>query len=402
MMHQFISVDQALATILEGTAALAARDLPLEEAAGRRLLEPLLARESHPYFAASAMDGYALGSLEAVTTLVGSVAAGETPEFALQAGQCCRIFTGAPVPAGTVAVVPQEETEIENGRVTCTAGLESGQHVRPAGEHFAQGDRLLRPGQLLSAADLGLAALLGYPRLRCTSQARVALVSTGDELVELDQPLGPAQVRNSNVYALQAQVRACGAQAIRLPITPDRPEALRATLEKAWEQADAIVTCGGASVGERDYVQSVLSEMGARLHLWKVAMRPGKPLGFGLLHGKPVVALPGNPVSCYVTFELFVRPMLDKLQGGTGHGLQALTVELAEEVRKKPGLRFFMRCRLEAGKVRLAGSQASHLFRSVAESDGLLELPEEIKSLSRGAQARMLLWPWVSQPGLRG
>lgn len=397
-----IRVDQALATILEGTVALAARDLPLEEVPGRWLLQPVVARESHPYFAASAMDGYALGSLDRVTRLVGGVAAGEVADFALGQGECCRIFTGAPVPAGTVAVVPQEETEIRDGQLTCTADLEGGQHVRPAGEHFAAGDALLQPGRRLSPADVGIAALLGYSSLRCVPQARVALVSTGDELVELDQPLGPAQVRNSNIYTMQAQAQACGAQAVRFPIAPDRPEALHAMLEQALSQADALITCGGASVGERDYVQSVLREMGADLHLWKVAMRPGKPLGFGILGGKPVVALPGNPVSCYVTFELFVRPLLDKLQGGPGQGLRSLEVKLAEEIRKKEGLRFFMRCRVNGDGARLTGSQASHLFRSVAESDGLLELPEEIKSLPKGAVARLRLWPWINAAGLRG
>lgn len=401
-MHQLISVDQALATILEGTAALAARDLPLEEVPGRWLLQPVVARESHPTFAASAMDGYALGSLDRVTRLVGGVAAGEVADFALRPGECCRIFTGAAVPQGTVAVVPQEETEIQDDRLTCTAELEAAQHVRPAGEHFAAGQALLQPGRLLTPADVGVAALLGYPSLRCVPQARVALVATGDELVELDQPLGPAQVRNSNIYTMQAQVRACGARATRLPIAVDRPEVLRATLEQALESADAIVTCGGASVGDRDYVQSVLREMGAELHLWKVAMRPGKPLGFGILGGKPVLALPGNPVSCYVTFELFVRPMLDKLQGGPGQGLRTIEVKLAEEIHKKPGLRFFMRCRVEEDGARLTGSQASHLFRSVAESDGLLELPEEIKSLPKGAVARLRLWPWVDGSELRG
>lgn len=394
-MHQLISVDRALATILEGTAALAARDLPLEEVPGRWLFQSVVARESHPYFAASAMDGYALGSLEVVTRLVGGVAAGEVANFVLKPGECCRIFTGAPVPEGTVAVVPQEETEIQDGRLTCKGELESGQHVRPAGEHFAAGSALLEPGRRLTPADVGMAALLGYPRLKCVPQAQVALVATGDELVELEQPLGPAQVRNSNIYTMQAQLRACGAQGVRLPIVPDRPEALRATLEKALAESDAIVTCGGASVGDRDYVQSVLQEMGADLHLWKVAMRPGKPLGFGLLRGKPIIALPGNPVSCYVTFELFVRPMLDKLQGGPGHGLRSIEVSLAEEVRKKEGLRFFMRCRVDPDGARLTGSQASHLFRSVAESDGLLELPEEIKSLPKGAVANLRLWPWV-------
>jgi len=397
-----LTVAQALAKILEGTAALTARPLPLEETPGRRLFQSVTARESHPYFANSAMDGYALGSLDPLARQVGGVAAGEVADFVLHPGECARIFTGAPVPEGTVAVVPQEETEKTADGIRCLQPLEPGQHVRPAGEHFSQGDELLAPGRLLTAGDVGIAALLGYPSLLCTPRARVALIATGDELVELDQPLGPAQVRNSNIYTMQAQARACGAEAMRLPIVPDQPELLRQALEQALHNADAIVTCGGASVGERDYVQSVLQEMGADLQLWKVAMRPGKPLGYAQLGGKPVIALPGNPVSCYVAFELFVRPMLDKLQGGPGLGLTPIEVKLAEEVRKKAGLRFFLRCRLDPDGARLTGSQASHLFRSVAESDGLLELPEEITALPKGSVARLLLWPWVNPAAKRG
>lgn len=397
-----MTVAQALAEILEGTAALTARPLPLEETPGRRLFQPVTARESHPTFASSAMDGYALGSLDPVTRQVGGVAAGETADFVLHPGECARIFTGAPVPKGTAAVVPQEETTKVEGGIRCLHELEPGQHVRPAGEHFTQGDILFSTGRLLTVGDVGMAALLGYPTLICVPQARVALIATGDELVELDQPMGPAQVRNSNIYMMQAQVRACGAEAVRLPIVPDQPERLRQTLERALQDFDAIITCGGASVGERDYVQSVLQDMEAKLHLWKVAMRPGKPLGYASLQGKPILALPGNPVSCAVAFELFARPMLDKLQGGSGEGLRAIEVTLAETVRKKEGLRFFLRCRLDGHRARLAGSQASHLFRSVADSDGLLELPEEISALSEGSVARFLLWPWISPAAKRG
>jgi molybdopterin molybdotransferase len=348
------------------------------------------------------MDGYALGSLEPTCVQVGEVAAGQWPDFELKPGQCCRIFTGAPLPEGAVAVVPQEEARPQSPRVEFLSEIKAGAHIRPAGQHFSAGQVLLPKGLVLQSAHIGLAALLGNSQLLCIPAPRVALLSTGDELVELDQPLGPAQVRNSNVYAMQAQVLACGAQALRLPIVPDQPQLLRQALLECLDQVDALVTCGGASVGDHDHVQDVLRDLGADMQLWKVAMRPGKPLGFALLGGKPVVALPGNPVSCYVGFELFVRPLLDRLQGGPGRGLEAVEAELAEPVEKKVGLRFFMRCRLRDGQVTLAGSQESHLFRSIAESDGLLELSEEIQALPTGTPVRVLLWPWVRPTAKRG
>ncbi|MBT9583635.1 molybdopterin molybdotransferase MoeA [bacterium] len=397
-----LTVAQALDKILEGATALAPQRLPIEQALGRTLAEDVVARESHPYFASSAMDGYALGSLEPVCTQIGSVAAGQWPDFPLEPGQCCRIFTGAPLPQGTVAVVPQEEARAQSPHIHFSGDLQPGAHMRPAGQHFDAGQTLLGAGCQLNSARIGLAALLGNPHLLCIPAPRVALISTGDELVELDQPLGPAQVRNSNIYAMQAQVLACGGQAVRLPIVPDQPQLLRQALLDCLDQVDAIVTCGGASVGDHDHVQTVLRELGADLQLWKVAMRPGKPLGYARLGHKPVIALPGNPVSCYVGFELFVRPLLDRLQGGPGRGLQVIEAQLAQHVQKKVGLRFFMRCRLQEDQVTLAGSQDSHLFRSIAESDGLLELAEEVQALSVGTPVRVLLWPWVRPTAKRG
>ncbi len=349
-----ITVAQAREIILAGASPLGSQRLALAQALGRRLAQEVRAQESQPPFASSAMDGYALGGLQSNCLQVGEVAAGQVPDFALRSGECARIFTGAVLPEGTVAVVPQEEARLSPQGCLFEGPLEPGQHMRPAGEHFAAGARLLSQGHLLNSADIGLAALLGCTHLECMPGPTVALLATGDELVELDQPLGPAQVRNSNLYALEAQVVACGGHALRLPIVPDQPDTLRKALLECLDRADVVVTCGGASVGDRDYVQSVLADLGADLQLWKVAMRPGKPLGFARLRGKPVVALPGNPVSCYVAFELFVRPLLDRLQGGPGEGLRAVEGHLAGPVHKKQGLRFFMRCRWQAGRVSLA------------------------------------------------
>ncbi len=384
-----LSVEQALERVLEGVEPLAPVLLPLAEAYGLRLAEPLLAQEDQPAFASSAMDGYAVFDLKGPGQLVGEVAAGQLADFTLGPGQIARIFTGAPIPAGTRAVVPQEEMQ----GLHYTAVEKA--HIRPAGEHFLASQRMLSPGQPLHSGALGLAALMGYPQVRCYRPAQVGLISSGDELIELDQPLGPAQVRNSNLYTLEAQLRACGALPKRYPIVPDEPRALRQALELAVSENDLVVTCGGASVGDRDYIQSVLQEMGAEVGLWRVAMRPGKPLGLAHLRGKRVLALPGNPVSSYVTFELFGRPLIDRLQGGPGQGLARIVSRLVDGITKKKGLTFFLRGQLGPKGVQVVGSQASHLFRSVLESDGLVELPQAAEACPAGEQVEVLLWPWV-------
>jgi len=392
-----LTVAEATRQILSESTALTPQMFPLEEALGRRLHLPVSAQENLPSFASSAMDGFALGTPcpQGSWQVVEEVAAGQVPQTSLEAGQCSRIFTGAMLPLGTWSVIAQEDCQRQGDLVTCSAEVQPGQHMRPAGEHCQVHEVLLPSGQILTSAGLGMAAFLGYSQLSCWPSPRVALLSTGDELVEVDQQPAPAQLRNSNAYAMQAQVSACGGRAIRLPIVADDPKLIRRAIEDALGQADLLVTCGGASVGERDYIQSVLRDMGADLRLWKVAMRPGKPLGFACLQGKSIVALPGNPVSCYVAFELFVRPLLDKLQGGPGLGLRSTTVALGQPVRKKVGLRFFYRCNIRDGRVFLAGEQGSHLFRSIAESCGLLELDESSESLPPGRMVRVLLWPWI-------
>lgn len=388
-----LTVDQALELVLQGAQPGPPQRRPLKDCVGAYLAQSVHALEDQPPFASSAMDGYAVAELVGPARQVGEVAAGQVPSLSLAAGECVRIFTGAQLPEGTRAVVPQEEMGQD-----LTFRAHEGQHMRAAGEHFSRGDTVLKEGLGLTPARLGLAALLGYAELLCYPDPRVAIFSTGDEVVEPGLPLGPAQIRNSNAYALQAQVAACGVQAQRLATVPDDPVRLRQVLEQALEAHDLVITCAGASVGDRDYVQGVLRELGAQVHLWNVAMRPGKPLGLARLGSKTVLALPGNPVSCYVTFELFGRPLLDRLRGGAGEGLVRVASCLAQPVSKKKGLRFFHRCRLSPEGVVLAGNQASHLFRSVAESDGLVELPEDAQDLLSGTPVSVLLWPWINQP----
>lgn len=394
-----LKVAEAREKILSEIVALTPRRIALSDALGCRLAQQLLAQESQPSFAQSAMDGYGVvvpvtaGQLLAV---VDEIPAGQQPRVALGVGTCSRIFTGSMIPEGCTAVVPQEEVErVGDDGIRCLRPVAAGQHIRAAGEHFSQGETLLDLGERLNPATVSLAALLGYAELECWPRPRVVLLSSGDELVEPGKPLGPAQVRNSNVYALEAQVRACGGEAIRLPIAPDDPAEIRRAIMDAVAGADLLITCGGASVGDRDYVQQVLRDLGAQLEFWKVAMRPGKPLGFARLGTTPVLALPGNPVSCYVTFELFARPLIDKLQGGAGDGLRVRQAVLGEDIVKKAGLRMFLRCRFdEEGRVRLTGPQDSHMFRSIVASDGLLEVPEEAERLAAGETVQVRIWPW--------
>lgn len=394
-----LTVAQALEQILTASEPLSPRELPLLEALGRRLAQPLLAPEALPAFASSAMDGYALGVPQGEDwEVVDSLAAGQVPKRPLAPGQAARIFTGALLPQGCWSVVAQEDCQVRDTQLAWT-DARAGLHMRPAGEQCRVGERMLEAGQILRSSHLGLAAMLGQPRLHCWPSPRVAILCSGDELVEIEARPGPAQVRNSNSLALQAQVLACGGQPLAFPLLPDDPALIRQALRQALDEADVVLTCGGASVGEHDHVQRVLADMGARIDLWRVAMRPGKPLGFARLGGKSLVALPGNPVSAYVTFELFVRPLLDRLQGGAGEGLRRVQRVLGEDVSKKVGLRFFHRCRLEDHQVLLAGPQGSHLFASVASSDGLLELEESLESLPRGAPVPVLLWPWVGKVG---
>lgn len=393
-----LSVDQALEKILAEGTPLAPQRLALSEALGCRLAEPLVAQEDQPAFANSAMDGYAvLAPVEAGSTLavVEEIPAGASPLQTLSVGLCSRIYTGAMVPAGATAVIAQEDVERLGQEIVCQQAVPVGQHIRQAGEHFRQGDVLAKAGDKLHAARLGLAALLGYAEVQCVPRPRVILLSSGDELVEPGVPLGPAQVRNSNIYALEAQVRECGAEPVRLPILPDDPNEIRRAIMSSVAGADLLICSGGASVGARDYVQQVLQDLGAAMEFWRVAMRPGKPLGFARLGATPILALPGNPVSCSVTFELFGRPLLDRLAGGPGEGLRRIPVTVAEPISKRRGLRTFVRVRRTPEGVRLAGSQESHMVRGLSESDGLLELGEDLSEARVGEEAQLLLWPWV-------
>ncbi|HSV28426.1 MAG TPA: gephyrin-like molybdotransferase Glp, partial [Candidatus Omnitrophota bacterium] len=294
-----ISVETALARVLEGLAPVAAETVALPQSLGRVLAEDLAARVAHPPVAVSAMDGYAcrqadIDAAPATLTLVGESAAGHPFAGSVGPGQTVRIMTGAAVPEGADAVVMQEDTARDGNRVTINTS--KGSHIRAPGNDFSAGDVLLRAGIVMGPRQIGLAAAMNIPWVAVRRRPRVAVLSTGDEIAMPGEPLRPAQIVSSNGPALAALVQAAGCDVVQLGIAKDSRDSLNAMLD-AVSGVDLLVTSGGVSVGDYDIVQDVLAEHGMKLDFWKIAIRPGKPLMFGNLRGIPVLGLPGNPVS---------------------------------------------------------------------------------------------------------
>lgn len=352
-----LSVEEALARILAGFAPLPAEVLPLGEAFGRVLAEPVTARATQPPAAVSAMDGYAVRAADVATVpcelaVVGHVPAGSSHEGALAAGEAVRIFTGAPLPEGADAIVIQEDTEAlattgpGSARVRVLESVRPGTYVRPAGLDFRAGDTGLEAGRRLSARDVGLAAAMDRPWLSVRRRPRVAVLSTGDEVVLPGEPRGPNQIVSSNGLALSAIVRACGGEPSLLAIARDDAASLQALAAEA-RGADLLVTTGGASVGEHDLVRQALGESGLELDFWKIAMRPGKPLLFGRIAGTPLLGLPGNPVSTVVCAALFLRPILERLQGLARPPHRLLPARLGAALDENDRRQDYLRARIE-------------------------------------------------------
>ena len=293
------------------------------EALGAVLGEEIVAPHSVPPFDNSAMDGFAVRAADVVdanadspTALLISetIPAGHMATHRLGPGEAAKIMTGAPLPGGADAVVQSESTREEGSHVLVLEPVRPGRNIRRSGEDVARGDRVLAAGSVLGPAEIGLIASLGLPSIQVHRLPRVAIISTGSELVEVDQPLGPGQIRNSNSYSLRGQCQQLGIQATALGIVPDDYGATRELIEQGLAY-DVLLTSGGVSVGEFDFVKEVQDELGVERRLWGVAMKPGKPLAFGVRDGTLVFGLPGNPVSAMVSFELFVRPALLRLMG---------------------------------------------------------------------------------------
>ncbi|MDJ0896542.1 MAG: molybdopterin molybdotransferase MoeA [Alphaproteobacteria bacterium] len=314
-----LSVEDALARILEQIAPLPSEQIGLESALGRTLAEDVAARVTQPPKAVSAMDGYAVRSADvaavpATLQVVADIPAGQSYETPLQPGEAARIFTGAPLPPGADAIVIQEDTEADGRAVVVKEPAQAGAYVRPAGLDFECGQVLLHRGRTLTARDVGLAAAMNVPWLPAVRRPRVAILPTGDEVVMPGEAVGPNQIVSSNGHALRAFVSAEGGEPLHLGIALDNEQSLR-RMAAAAKGADLLVTTGGASVGDHDLVQEVLGKDGLDIDFWRIAMRPGKPLMFGHIRSTPMLGLPGNPVSAMVCGLLFLRPILRRMLG---------------------------------------------------------------------------------------
>ena len=397
-----ISVEQHLAAALAGAEPLSPRRVPLAEAHGLVLAEDAVARVSLPGFDNSAMDGYAVRSADVATArrdvpatavrlqVLGQVTAGAVPAGAVGAGQAMAIMTGAMVPEGADAVVKVEDTDgWHDDEVQVSAGVPAGTSIRRAGEDVAAGSVVQRSGALVTERVLALLAATGHEDALVHPRPRVAVVSTGTELAPLGAPLRPGQVYDSNQAMIDAQVRAAGAVTAYRTTVGDDTSTVRALLTQVAEQVDLVVTTGGVSMGAADVVKEVLRDLGT-VDFVQVAMQPGKPQGLGRLGsaGVPVFGLPGNPVSAYVSFEVFVRPVLRRLAGHAEVSRPIRSARLTEPLRSPAGRRQFARARVswQAGEWRVepVSGQHSHLLADLAAANALLVIPEDVSSVAPG------------------
>jgi molybdopterin molybdotransferase len=381
-----LSVEQAIGQLLsQATAITEQQRVDLADAAGRVLAEDLASPIDVPGFDNSAMDGYALHSRDIAAArdaglpITQRITAGSVGER-LQPGSAARIFTGAPLPAGADSVVMQELCRVAGDRLWIETAATPGANIRPRGNDIAAGSTVLARGTLLQAAHLGLAASVGIGTVAVSRRLRVAVFSTGDELVEPGKPLAPGQIYNSNRYQLNALLAAQGCEVIDLGSIADDFGTTRETLLQAASQADLVMTTGGVSVGEEDHVKAALESVGA-LHLWRIRMKPGKPLAFGRVGDTPFIGLPGNPVSVFVTFLLFARPYLQAMQGRADTGPRRYPVRAGFDHHAKQR-REYVRVRLHTDQDGMLVAetfprQGSDVLSSVAWADGLVEIRED-------------------------
>ncbi len=397
-----ISVRQALDDILQEAKPMAAEVVALSEAHTRVLAEPIRSEREIPPFRNSAMDGYAVQAADvaaasvqapAVLRVVEVIAAGSVPKHEVTRGIVAKIMTGAPMPEGADAVVRVEDTESRPDGAAIFKRVVAGANVRLAGEDVRIGDQVLDRGRLLRPADIGVLASIGAARVRVYQRPRVTILATGDELVDVEQTPGPGQIVNSNAYMLAAAVAETGAVPHVFGIVRDSADAMRQAFELAL-RSDVVISTGGVSMGDFDFVRQYLAELGVKERFWKVAQKPGKPLSFGVRDATLAFGLPGNPVSCLVCFLLYVRPALRQRMGLLELHLPVVRARLTEKVRASVGLTDFIRCTLEgdAGnyQVRVTGSQSSGVLRSMSLGKALLIAPPDVGELAAGAEVRVL------------
>ena len=400
---------EAARLILEHVRPLDASRRRLRDALDAVLAEDVVSPIDLPAWDNSAMDGYAVRAADLTAPgvelrIIEAVPAGGFPEKAIRAGEATRIFTGAPLPEGADSVIRQEDTTPRPGERVAVLNLRDARHnIRQRGEDIRQGQVVLTAGTALGPAQLGVLASIAHAEPLVTRTPRVAYLGSGDEIVDLDcrdEILAGTKVASSNSYTLDGLIRRAGAEPVDLGIAHDTKESLHQHLAGA-RGADLLVTTAGVSVGEHDFVREVLEELGCEMKLWRVRMRPGAPLGFGLLGGQPWIGLPGNPVSTMVTFELFVRPAIRRLAGHALPFRRAVPVTLGEPITLGPPLRHFLRAVVApepsgggpdgALTARLTGPQGSGILTSMARANALLIVPEDRQTVAAGERLQAIL-----------
>ncbi|MBB6118124.1 gephyrin-like molybdotransferase Glp [Nocardiopsis algeriensis] len=399
------SVEQHIADILAVVGDPRQVELDLLQAHGTVLAEPVASPVSLPGFDNSSMDGYAVCAADlaaasdddpVVLPVADDIPAGSTAPAGIRPGLCARIMTGAPLPEGADAVVPVEWTDGGTGRAAFRRPVEKGNAIRRAGGDVAAGTVVLRPGVRIGAGEMGVLAAVGRRTVPVHPRPRVVVLSTGEELVEPGRPLGPGQIWESNSYMVAAAARDAGCEVHRHGFVGDDPDRLLEVLEGLLERADLIVTTGGVSMGARDVVKELLTREGAA-EFAQVAMQPGKPQGVGRIGGVPVVTLPGNPVSAFVSFQVLVRPALNRLRGLPPHPLRSVRALLTAPVSSPRGRRSYLRGVLGEGDggaaVTPLGRQQSHQLTALAVADCLVVVPEDVAELPEGSPVEVLLLP---------
>ena len=396
-----LPVDDALAMLLAGAGPKAPEAVDLEHAAGRVLAEPLFALRTQPPFNASAMDGYAVRAADtqsagALLKVIGQAPAGKQFSGGVVDGEAVRIFTGAPVPDGADAVLIQENAKAHGDTVEVLEPVAAGRNIRRRGLDFGEGDLLLEKGQILDAAALSLAASANHAHVRVVGRPLVAIIATGDELLQPGSTPGPDQIISSNAYGVAAIASAAGAEVMNLGIAPDRVDAISALVDQALSAgADIIVTLGGASVGDHDLVHQVLTQAGLSLAFWKIAMRPGKPLNFGTLAGARCIGLPGNPVASLLCSQLFLAPLVSRL-AALPHVQDMRDAFLALALPQNDLRQDYVRADVKVGAdgklvATPFATQDSSMLRVLADSNAVIVRPPFDPARAAGEACRVLM-----------
>jgi len=398
-----IFVEDALDIILKETVPLGMEKVDILDTLGRVLGEAVFSGRLIPPRDNSSMDGYAVHEADTrgatpsnpvILDVIEDIPAGSIPRRVVGSGQAARIMTGAPIPEGADAVIRMEDTRQKGTQVELTAAVKKGEFIRFAGEDVREGEEVIPAGTVVRPAEVGMMAALGKSFVSVYQRPVVAVIATGNELADIDDPVSSWKIVNSNAYSLTAEILDCGAIPMQMGIARDNREDLLAKFRPAL-RADVILSSGGVSVGDYDLVKDIMTEVGTSIEFWRVAMKPGKPLVYGRVGGKPIFGLPGNPVSTMVSFEQFVRPVLLKMMGQRCLFRRTVQAILKEGLDKQTGLTYFVRVHVtRQGDDYVAaptGEQSSGILKSMVRANGLAILPKEVAKISSGERVTVQL-----------